>query len=668
MDKALLNRATSKEDTPTPGYLYGEIARMTQHSYDTCSKVQEFLISRVKNKHHNIKYKALQVIKHVCREGRVDFKREMQKHIPTIKECLQFRGPPDPLKGDEYYRRVRDAAKECLDAIYDTDNTPGLGGMGMSARIQGVGNPADQANSGSGWGARLPWGRSSTNNDAPPSNIGNLPSYSAPGGGYGGPPYPGDGGGYGGPNPGYGGPNPGYDGPNPGYGGPNPGYGGPQQYGQPPAPYSDNPSYGGPPNAGGPGGFGGPPPMNDQKISGFGNPMYQDPRDEKAGFFKGLKDRAASRFTKTDSKPNISGAPPGYGNTPDGWTLATNRGPTSGSYGLTTGSYNPDEPYRPGGSYHPNATSYPSTDAHQHAMSQLKAKAYDGDRKKGRVGGAWTAEAAAPPAPAPRENRAPSYSNDNRSRASSRGGDFGGYDQGRDERAFSASQGPPAPVPMAPPRATGQTSGAQSDGTYERNLVTALCAPGGMRAIPPKDKLDAFIKSALTLDAEIVGPILEDCLADAQWTVVSKALATIDALIKSSGCEDFVDYFTENYSEIESCTASDKAAVRDRAIKIMSALGHSSGAPAQSRASRQSSAPRASKSSARSSEPDLLGDFSDPAPSNGGGDLFSWTPNTVSCTSRPNSCRHQQCYRYVWRLESSVDSRHAVQRRSTAQG
>lgn len=89
MDKALLTRATSKDDTPTPGYLYGEIARMTQHSYDTCSKVLDFLITRVKNKHHNVKYKALQVIKHSCRNGRLEFKHEMQKHISTIKECLR---------------------------------------------------------------------------------------------------------------------------------------------------------------------------------------------------------------------------------------------------------------------------------------------------------------------------------------------------------------------------------------------------------------------------------------------------------------------------------------------------------------------------------------------------------------------------------------------------
>ncbi len=86
------------------------------------------------------------------------------------------------MKGDEYYRRVRDAAKECLDAIYDTDNAPGLGNMGMSARIQGVGNPADAAASGSGWGAKLPWGKSGNANEPPPSNIGNLPGYNTPGG------------------------------------------------------------------------------------------------------------------------------------------------------------------------------------------------------------------------------------------------------------------------------------------------------------------------------------------------------------------------------------------------------------------------------------------------------------------------------------------------------
>jgi hypothetical protein len=89
MDKNVLARATEDTDVPTPGYLYGEIARMTNHSHETSIKVQEYLVGRLKKKQHNIKYKALQVLKHSCREGRADFRRDMQKHVPLVKEALR---------------------------------------------------------------------------------------------------------------------------------------------------------------------------------------------------------------------------------------------------------------------------------------------------------------------------------------------------------------------------------------------------------------------------------------------------------------------------------------------------------------------------------------------------------------------------------------------------
>jgi hypothetical protein len=98
--------------------------------------------------------------------------------------------------------------------------------------------------------------------------------------------------------------------------------------------------------------------------------------------------------------------------------------------------------------------------------------------------------------------------------------------------------------------------------------------------------------------------------------VVSKALATIDTLLQSSGCEDFVEYFTKNYSEIESCAKSDKAAVQDRAVKILSALGQNVSAPSQSTPAHQSSSnsqrTKPSRTAERTSEPDLLGDFGSP--------------------------------------------------------
>ena len=111
MDRSILSRATSSDDTPTPGYLYGEIAKMTTQTYETSQKVQTFLLDRLKKKNHNVKFKCLTIIKQVCRQGRPEFKRDLQRNTAPIKECLQFRGPPDPLRGDEIYKRVRDAAE-----------------------------------------------------------------------------------------------------------------------------------------------------------------------------------------------------------------------------------------------------------------------------------------------------------------------------------------------------------------------------------------------------------------------------------------------------------------------------------------------------------------------------------------------------------------------------
>ena len=99
MDKSLLNEATSSDDSPTPGYMLTDIARTTVANYTACSQLQEFLVQRLTKTNHNIKFKCLVIIKHVCRSGRPEFKREMGRNVEPIKECLQFRGPPDPLRG-----------------------------------------------------------------------------------------------------------------------------------------------------------------------------------------------------------------------------------------------------------------------------------------------------------------------------------------------------------------------------------------------------------------------------------------------------------------------------------------------------------------------------------------------------------------------------------------
>ena len=86
-----------------------------------------------------MKWKALLVIKHICRSGRNDFKKDMARQTELIRDCLGFRGAPDPLLGDTIYKRVQEAAKEALDAIYDSEISSQGNQSGISSRIQGYG-------------------------------------------------------------------------------------------------------------------------------------------------------------------------------------------------------------------------------------------------------------------------------------------------------------------------------------------------------------------------------------------------------------------------------------------------------------------------------------------------------------------------------------------------
>lgn len=66
MDRSVVARSTSSDDSPTPGYLYGDIAAMTHANFEGCRQLVTYLLERIKKPNHNIKYKCLVIIK-VCR-------------------------------------------------------------------------------------------------------------------------------------------------------------------------------------------------------------------------------------------------------------------------------------------------------------------------------------------------------------------------------------------------------------------------------------------------------------------------------------------------------------------------------------------------------------------------------------------------------------------------
>eukprot|EP00451_Oxyrrhis_marina_P038327 CAMPEP_0204364648 /NCGR_PEP_ID=MMETSP0469-20131031/41307_1 /ASSEMBLY_ACC=CAM_ASM_000384 /TAXON_ID=2969 /ORGANISM="Oxyrrhis marina" /LENGTH=139 /DNA_ID=CAMNT_0051353593 /DNA_START=46 /DNA_END=462 /DNA_ORIENTATION=- len=138
MSRGLLNKATASDDAPPPGYLFGEIARQTFNSPDESREIAEYLLKKLQKDQPNVKLKCLRVIKHVCEQGKPDFKREIQRRAEVVKACLQYRSTPDPLKGDQPSKAVRDEADAALKCIFDSN--PQSTSMGPGNRIQGFGS------------------------------------------------------------------------------------------------------------------------------------------------------------------------------------------------------------------------------------------------------------------------------------------------------------------------------------------------------------------------------------------------------------------------------------------------------------------------------------------------------------------------------------------------
>jgi len=138
MDRAALSRATESTDAPTPGYLYVDLSRNVSSNPNAAKDTAGWLIQRLQNKNHNVKYKCLKLIAKLAAVHPPYFQRSLTVD-PTamgiIKDHLNYRGPPDPIRGDEIYTRVRTVCQEALDSLYKEHEKPQPTGLHM----QGIG-------------------------------------------------------------------------------------------------------------------------------------------------------------------------------------------------------------------------------------------------------------------------------------------------------------------------------------------------------------------------------------------------------------------------------------------------------------------------------------------------------------------------------------------------
>eukprot|EP00930_Biecheleria_cincta_P055530 TRINITY_DN41846_c0_g1_i1.p1 TRINITY_DN41846_c0_g1~~TRINITY_DN41846_c0_g1_i1.p1 ORF type:complete len:301 (-),score=71.77 TRINITY_DN41846_c0_g1_i1:124-1026(-) len=117
IDWGNLYRATNKDNTPTPGWLFNEIVRNVSSAPTAeIPPVAEYLADCVDGDHAHVKLKALFVIKTLA--YRIPpFCRCMQERIASVNAAAEFTGPPSAVFGDEPYRLVREAAEGAAEAL-----------------------------------------------------------------------------------------------------------------------------------------------------------------------------------------------------------------------------------------------------------------------------------------------------------------------------------------------------------------------------------------------------------------------------------------------------------------------------------------------------------------------------------------------------------------------
>jgi hypothetical protein len=115
-----------------------------------------------------------------------------------------------------------------------------------------------------------------------------------------------------------------------------------------------------------------------------------------------------------------------------------------------------------------------------------------------------------------------------------------------------------------------------ADGSYERNLVLELCPPGGMKPVPPPDKLANFRRSVPSLNADLICPIL---LEEGQpWIIRAKVLHVMETCIEAGtnmtdGANPYRDFLYTCRDEIVPLASHARGPIREPAQRVLKLLG-----------------------------------------------------------------------------------------------
>jgi hypothetical protein len=109
---------------PRPDDFHVVICAQYSMDGDACRQIQDALLSRLEIKSSNVKLKGLRLVKLLCERGSPNFKRDLQRRTPVVRDCLHWRCDPHPTMGELPAKMVREAAQEAMNAIFDTEVRP----------------------------------------------------------------------------------------------------------------------------------------------------------------------------------------------------------------------------------------------------------------------------------------------------------------------------------------------------------------------------------------------------------------------------------------------------------------------------------------------------------------------------------------------------------------
>lgn len=194
-------------------------------------------------------------------------------------------------------------------------------------------------------------------------------------------------------------------------------------------------------------------------------------------------------------------------------------------------------------------------------------------------------------------------------------------------RAGERNESPPTYRHFDPPGAysapsLNQVSASQVLGS-EGQLVSDMCAPGGLRALPDPQDLKRFVGAASNMDGLRIAELLREKMEPpSPWQSILRALCALEAVLQqgmTQSCGEIAIMFQSDPGPVRGALSSTQPSVREKAAKVLKLLVNEDVVVPEVQPSPTATSVRSTTSRlAPKSQPppllDLLGDLDEPAP------------------------------------------------------